>query len=380
MDARTSGLLSPQDIPNHYRLQELIEWEWQKVLLRLKKTEPLDNEDLANIGLVFLEKGKFKADQAYKGAEFYFNEALAAEEKADISDREIMAACHYGLATMKRENNACDEALAEFKQALELTESDWLKSNILRNEGLAYLKQEKFALAAEQFSDAIDVVVANEDEELNGSLPALYNYWGLCLARQGLAEDNKKLLEQGEKKLAVAAQLYQNAGRKGVNLNNSHDYQSHCFHRGMILVESVERQFNLIFKLEEAEQLLESALFYRKQNKADGQRIGDVFMLLGRACKASEKLEKAIQHFDDALKEYGTVFGPDAKQMKNALKALQDARAELAVGRGSDIRKTPPISPRLFSSPPVSSVMLENLVPATLSTTSPTPRSPKSPR
>ena len=179
---------------------------------------------------------------------------------------------------------------------------------------MSFLKQNKFDLAAAEFREAIDEVVISLEPDLNGSLPALYNYLGLSLAKSGLAHQEQKAnLELGLEAFERAATLYEKFSQKGFDLSNSHDYQSHLFHRGMILCESVEKYGQANFsefknKLLHAEKLLLISLAGREKNKADEQRIGDVCEWLGRIYVGLKETEKAAQYFLLAHPQFQNLF------------------------------------------------------------------------
>lgn len=341
MNTRGLGSLEVERIPNNLRMQKFIEEELEKVnyLLAQTKPEELSNETLSKIGLVFLELGQFQK------VEEYFSKVLAQKS----TNTEVIATSHYGLAVIKREMNECDAALAEFKDALNLAKSPWLKSNILRNSALAYLKQTKFELAAQTFKQAIDEVVTSLPihPELLGSLPALYNYHGLSLARAGLTnEEQKNNLELGLKEFDIAAKHYESFAKQGFNLENSHDYQSHVFHRGMILCESTEKYGSSDPSksqndLKKAEELLLKSLAGREKNKADAQRIGDVCEWLGRVYIGLKDMKKAAQYLESALLNFRKILGEVAMQTVRVKKRLADLKAFVALNQGASVAAGP---------------------------------------
>lgn len=315
-----SRSLDPRRIPNNFRLQTYIDEETAiaKELLDSKLLADHNSSDLADIALICLESGNWKDALAYSAL------ALKAEEQktADAQDKEVMAIAHYITATRERESNHLDAALAEYDLADELAQTDWLKSNIYRNRGLVYLKDKNFVEAAEIFEEAVHFTASSTDPDLRGSLPALYNYWALTVTRAALAEkqDPARGLELFERTTALYATIFAEKHITALEQLRSHDWQSHQFHRGMVLCEIAEQEINekgVVAdpdKLKKAQELLLGVLQARIANRADDQRLGDVCVWLGRIFTANARvyLERALGHYTAAFPGV-----PDAMQLKD---------------------------------------------------------------
>jgi tetratricopeptide (TPR) repeat protein len=315
---------NPREIPNNLRMQPLIDQGLAeaKALLAAKSEDTLSAVELVNLALTYMEIGNWISVEKYASL------ALTAEAINDTPSNENKATALYALATRKRELNFCEEALIEFAQAQQFAESDWLKSNILRNIGLVYLKQQRFQDAHQCFQDAYGFVSRSSDITLGGSLPALANYSALALSRAALASGESPvpslvLFDSASKEFDAIftwKKIMDEVARR-----RSHDYISHCVHRGMILCEfsekhpSEDHSANLLV----AEKTLIEALNSRKENKADGQRLGDVCVWLGRVYERLHKIQSAKLSYDEALLQYRTVFtSEDAQQISDVKKRL----------------------------------------------------------
>ncbi|OGT43430.1 MAG: hypothetical protein A3F42_03235 [Gammaproteobacteria bacterium RIFCSPHIGHO2_12_FULL_37_34] len=314
--------LDPQRIPNNFRLQSYIEEELTKAntIIKSEEHKKFTSNELIDFGLIYLEIGNWDK------AKSFYCEALTLEQAKPeyLQDKEVLATVYYISATMKREKNNCLSAIKNYAIAEHLAQSDWLKSNIFRNLGLVYLKMADFEVAAKIFKQGLDFT--NQVIALRGSLPAFKNYYGLSLTRAALK--NKQDPTEGLKTLEETTLLY---GKIFLEKNvsetdqlKSHDFQSHQFHRGMILCEMAEHQdedkaMSVQDKFQHAEQLLQGALAGRIANKADEQRLGDTCAWLGRIYIGLKQIENAQQYFEKALRYYQTAFSnvPDAKQIKD---------------------------------------------------------------
>lgn len=313
--------MNPRRIPNNFRLQTYIDEELNlaQELLATKPRDERTSEDLANIALAFLEVGNWV--EATKHCEHGLS--IENEKPEELRNKEMMAVFHYILATRDRELNQCDEARAQYKKAEELTQSNWLKSNILRNLGLVYLKEQKFSEAADIFKQGVEFTAT--DSELRGALPAMHNYWALCSTRSALKAQQDPA--DGLKIFADTTELYNQIFDEKefseADKLKCHDWQSHQFHRGMVLCEMGEKENETIAetKFQQAEKLLLNVLEGRKANKADDQRLGDVCAWLGRTYTGLKQTENARQFFYLALRYYNKAFpkvsadAPDAKQI-----------------------------------------------------------------
>lgn len=305
---------SPRGIVNNFRLQTLIEKEIAvaDAMTTKNNLEQLSSHDLVNLMLTYLEIGDWKKVDKYATAA----QQIEAIKPTDQQDKEVLATVSYALGTKSRELNDCEKAHEHLNQASLLAKSDWLKSNIYRNRGLIYLKQKKFAAAAAEFKQGLDL--ASQDNDLRGSLPALFNYYALSTTRAAL--QLKEASEIGLQLFQETTTFYQTifAEKKieaGLQLK-SHDWQSHQYHRGMVLCEIAELQNNKdINCLHEAESLLLGSLAGRKANRADNQRLGDVNVWLGRVYVCLNDTVKARAYFTDALKHFRLAFQKPALQV-----------------------------------------------------------------
>ena len=305
-------------------MQPLIDQELAEAaaLLKTKSEDTLTVDELVNLALIYMEIGDWDS------VDKYTSRVLLDEATNVTLSNEHKAIALYALGTRKRELNFCEEALSDYTQAQQLAKSDWLKSNLLRNLGLVHLKQQRFQEAHNYFQDAYEFVLTSNDPELRGSLPALLNYSALALGRAALASD---------KNPAPSIALFDEASslydtiftEKGINddvaRRRSNDYISHCVHRGMILCESSEKHpsENHNLNLLHAEGIFLEALKSRKENKADGQRLGDVCGWLGRVYERLQKIEASKQAYNEALSHYRTIFSSeDAKQISDVKSRL----------------------------------------------------------
>jgi|GEM_PF-3158683 len=392
--------LDPYRIPSNFRYQNYIneEIEKAKALLENKKPETLTSLELANLTLIFLETGdwlKVMELSTFLALELSKKQnAQYAEDKArilvlqtkilalkkrvlepkilqemlqeitqllskspkelDITDKEIKAKLYYSIAVMYRENNYCDEAIKEFDLAEDIAQSAWLKSNIMRNRGLVYLKlgtlqadAKRFEEAARLFEEGARIFKEAYEfvlpiEELRGSLPALKNYWALTLSRAALARG--KYPEQGRRLFEETSALYQTIfAEKNFTpeqILKCHDWQSHQFHRAMILCEMTEAKVitektEIQKALEEAVPLFLGVLEGRLANRADNQRVGDAYEWLGRTYFGLNRIYEAQKYFKKSLAHYIAAFsslmkdGKEAPQIirvKNRLRDLISAR------------------------------------------------------
>ena len=316
--------LNPREIPNNFRMQPLIEQGLAeaKELLETKSEDTLSPAELVNLALIYMEIG------SWVNVDKYASFALAAEDTSITPSNENRATVLYALATRKRELNFCEEALADFTQAQQLAESDWLKSNLLRNIGLVYLKLQRFQEAHQYFQQGYEFILHSSDTTLRGSLPALANYSALALGRAALAsgEDPAPCIALFDETSSRYDAIFTEKGISDeVIRRRSNDYISHCVHRGMILCEISEKHVleDHSVNLLAAEKILIEALNSRKENKADGQRLGDVCVWLGRVYERLQRTEEAKQSYDEALLHYKTVFASeDAKQISDVKKRL----------------------------------------------------------
>lgn len=307
----------PREIPNNFRMQPLVDQGIvaAEELLQTKSEEDLSLDELVNLSLIYMEIGN------WSNVKKYADRVLAVEASNTSLINENKATALYASATGEREFNLCKEAEEHFLAAQTLTQSDWLKSNILRNLGLVYLKLQKFSESHQYFQQAYELVSDSTDLKLRGSLPALSNYMALTLGRTVLASgDNPGICIQ---LFDETSHLYDTLfTEKGISdeviRRRSNDYISHCTHRGMIICEisekypSEDHNANLLA----AENILLEALKSRKENKADGQRLGDVCIWLGRVYERLHRIEEAKQSYYDALEHYRKVFtSEEAKQI-----------------------------------------------------------------
>ena len=318
MDSR---LLNPRKIPDNFRMQTYIEEALKNADRVLEK---ITRQEWIDLALTYMEKGDWNQ------ATFCRGNAAKGVQSDSSEDREIKATIHYISATTKREQNDCEQAIREYQEAEKLAQSDWLKGNLIRNLGLVYLKQTEFTKAAEIFKQGVEFLEGKS--EFAGSLPAMKNYHALTKTRAALKD--KKDSHEGLKLFAETTALYEKIfAERNISENEklkSHDFQSHQFHRGMILCEIAESE-NKDNKSKEkflqAEELLIGAFRGRKENKADGQRLGDTAVWLGRVAVGLNNLEIAKNYFEQALEFYREVFpskldAPEAKQ-------IQDVKARL---------------------------------------------------
>lgn len=295
---------NPRRSADNFRLQTYIEEELAEAK-KLEKQDHLSSDELIDIALAYLEIGDWKTVRKYV--------ELALEQEK--TNKEINATAHYINGTINRELNDCKGAHADFKQANDIAKSDWLKVNIQRNEGLTYLKEKEFEIAATTFQSALDFAskCASKDE-LRGCIPALSNYFGLSQARAAIKLSKDPA--QGLATLENTTQLYETifAEKKITESERrkSHDWQSHQFHRGMILCEIAETKIKEEKTAEnmfqQAETLLLGALVGRIENKADEQRLGDVCGWLGRTYAGFKQYEKSQEYFEKALNYYKVAF------------------------------------------------------------------------
>src|SRR3990167_8411730 len=300
--------LDPRRIPNRFRLQTLIE------------------EDII---LTLLEVGRWEKVLEYASL------LLTREHSktVDQQDNEAMATAYYALATRERELNQVEAAYKNYAEARKLNPSPWLSSNLFRNVGLVYLKEKKFAEAAKEFHQG--VAFTEQHPELRGALPALYNYWGLALTRAALQA--KQDPSEGLKIFEQTTQLYRTIFTEmqvsETEQARSHDWQSHQFHRGMVLCEITEQMINdksvetqVIEKnLRSAEKLLLGSLEGRIVNKADGQRLGDVCVWLGRVYTGLHLFDNARTYLLRARGYFHTFFKED-----DTVSQTKDVDARLA--------------------------------------------------
>ncbi len=328
---------NPRIIPSHFRLQPCIDEELTKATALLEEKK-LDSADYVDIGLAFLEIGDWPSVIKYS------LEALKLEEEKTLDKRsnEIIASAHYMIATQKRELNDCDGALSQYTIAIGLAQSPWLKSNLLRNMGLVHLKKQDYIAAAKIFKEAFDFTNQESNLELRGSLPALYNYYGLSLIKAALKSNQDPAV--GIKVLEETTQLYK-AIFKEKNIieagqRRSHDWQSHQFHRGMILCELAEKHYkhteddkssaDYQNMFRNAEELLLGALAGRKENKADDQRLGDVYVWLGRTAVGLKNIKMATEYFERALVHYKKAFPTAPEPSAQDANQIKDVRSRLA--------------------------------------------------
>lgn len=315
---------NPRRIPNHFRLQSYIEEELNhaKVKLESEDHSTFTSQELIDFGLIYLEIGHWDKAKSFYDAALNLEQA----KSDDLQDKEVIATVHYISATMKREKNDCLDAIAEYEKAKRLAQSDWLKSNLFRNLGLAYLKMTDFETAAKIFKEGLDFTDQVSRPALRGAIPAMKNYWALSLTRSALK--NKQDPSEGLKALNETTKLYNEIFlEKNISKENqlkSHDFQSHLFHSGMVICEIAEQKKygyakEIQDKLIESEQLLLTALAGRIANKADEQRLGDVCAWLGRTYAQSNQTKNAQEYFKKALRCYCIAFAndPEAKQIKD---------------------------------------------------------------
>lgn len=350
------GILDPERIPNNFRIQTYIEEEIAKTkqLPLEEKSGALQSQALATIALTFLEIGDFCT------VEFYAKKVLQIEsvKPLESQDQLALATAHYVLATKKRELNNCVEAIAEYRETLKLNNpsSTWLESNVLRNLGLCYIKMKNFSEATEVFKTAIDCAMT--DSSLRGSLPALYNYYALSLTRGALARE--KSPEEGLKMFERTTQLYQEIfNEKNISQADqlrSHDWQSHQFHRGMVLCELAEKEGNkkaALAKFYEAEHLLSGALEGRIANHADDQRLGDIKRWLSRVYEGLSKITLSIHrtYLEEALAHYSLAFPRSSKEESEAPQ-IQEIRLKLDQIEKASAERSPLADNSVFKAPP----------------------------
>ena len=295
--------LHPRDIPNNFRFQFLIEDELTKAKELLKTPEKLTSKDYADIALVYMEVGD-KINSVK-----YAEQALTMEEQIPLpNDNEAVATAKYVSANRARDRGDIDTAKELIQESFEKAQSPWLISNIYRCRGLIFLKEESFLIAAGHFQTAIDYFEDdNSAEALHGSLPALKNYVALASAKALLKCDEltKYKIEEVFKKFQAATALYETmfAERQisDAQKEKSHDWQSHQFHRGMVLCEIAEKYAELnieFYPIQKAIalKLLLTAYEGRIANKADDQRLGDVCKWISRAYKLLGDTDNAAKY------------------------------------------------------------------------------------
>ena len=155
---------------------------------------------------------------------------------------------------------------------------------------MVYLKTQDYLTAKNFFKLALDFTSQDSHAELRGSLPALYNYYALSITKAALKSNESPA--EGIELLEYTTRLYKTIFKEKEISDDyqcrSHDWQSHQFHRGMILCELAEKENKMDAqkKFSQAEELLTgNALAGRIANKADDQRLADVYSWLGRTAK-----------------------------------------------------------------------------------------------
>lgn len=350
MDSR----LSPQRIPNHFRYQVYIEEEIAKAeklfpaqyrylvklanreakiteeekLLGEKQLKELSSTELVDLGLIFMEVGNWPAVNSLAS----LVQTREEQSSSDTDSKGMLATVAYMRGTRLRELNDCAAAHVEFKKAWEFAQSDWLKSNILRNVGLTYLKPQEFTAAADEFKKAYEFTRTHSAEELRGALPALLNYQALCTTRAALSQ--KQDPTEGLALFELTTKLYETIFAEKQFSKDAqlkcHDWQSHQCHRGMILCEIAEQnpedKEENPKRLRQAETLILGALEGRRANKADDQRLGDSCQWLGRIYSGLGQWEQAKEYFETALGHFRKSFpnDPNAKQITDVKKRLSD--------------------------------------------------------
>jgi hypothetical protein len=103
----------------------------------------------------------------------------------------------------------------------------------------------------------------------------------------------------------------------------------------MILCEMAEKKYketedkraDAQNKFRKSEELLLGALAGRIQNKADDQRLGDVYVWLGRTAVGLNQIKNATQYFEKSLTRYNNAFpkAPDAQDVHQ----IKDVRSRL---------------------------------------------------
>ncbi len=316
-------LFDPRDIPNNFRRQSFIEQGLReaKTLLETKTDDTLTSVERVKLALIYMESGN--KDLALK----YASLASAAEGEAVAPLNENKATALYVLATLKRETNCFEEALANCAQAQQLAESNWLKSNLLRNIGLVHLTEKRFEAAYRSFQEAYNLVSQCGEPALRGSLPALSNYSALAFGREALAsgKDSSRWMTLFDE----TSQLYETIFKEKeispeIACIDANDYISHCVHRVMILCERSEK-----YPLEDhdenllhAEKELLKALETRQKNKVGEQRLGDTCEWLGRVYERLNRNTEAMALYKKAKSYYETVLPPNAPKIVNIQKLL----------------------------------------------------------
>lgn len=309
MSLRSS--LNPRRIPSHFRFQFDIEIDFNDAQLLLRHPESLTSNDYVNIALAYMETG----DKEKTGK--FAEQALEIENQKEETEKnyETIATANYILATLSREIDNIPKAKQLIKEALSQTWDLWLTTNLYRCLGITYLKEKKFDLAIAEFHKATVLVIEDKYHDLQGSLPALKNYGALAFAKSVLAknkllvEDVQAVLRAFKEVTAIYEKMFSEQKISAINQLKSHDFQSHQFHRGMVLCELAEKcveqkiEFDASQK-EAALSLLLAAHEGRIANKADDQRLADVckwiarvYKLLGASQKEKEYTEKADHHF-----------------------------------------------------------------------------------
>ncbi|MDX2346202.1 MAG: hypothetical protein QNK11_04960 [Legionella sp.] len=223
---------NPREISTNFGLQPFITYHLKKAkqLLVTKPENSLTAAELANLALIYLEICNWNKVKKY--ADLIFS----AEEAKESTSNEHKAIAFYALGVRKHEENHYEQAFQLFNQSEVLAESDWLKSHLLKNTGLVYLKLQNFTAATATFETAYLFTkdAAMDEPELNNLLPVLFDYIVFSSAQETLASDNPSKLIRDLSLFKKSNILYTDSfNKKKIALEDwrkSHAYILHCIH------------------------------------------------------------------------------------------------------------------------------------------------------
>lgn len=294
---------NPCGISSNFRFQFDIEKTFNQANELLKKPEELTSENYVNIALAYMEAGD-------KEKTIQFAEQVLKIETNKAPDKQnyaLAAKAYYILATIFREVGELFKANLLLSKAFQWNWDIWLTTNLHRCAGITLLKQKEFARASYHFNKACMLVANDKYFDLQDSLPALRNYYVLASAKLLFKKDNisEEEIQHILREFQSVTELYQ-AKFKERKISpqdqlKSHDWQSHQFHRGMVLCELAEKCAAQHVAFDPAQKeavlaLLLAAYNARVANRADDQRLSDVCEWVARAHQLLGHTENADQY------------------------------------------------------------------------------------
>jgi tetratricopeptide (TPR) repeat protein len=325
-------------VPNNGRFQSDIEEQQKAAEQLLKEVKDITGAEWLDLALIAVEGGKWADVLQYAAKAEQMLGSSPSEEKGG----EATAIIQYVRATAQRESNNLKEAQEEYLQILNsrVEISPWLRSNVLRNFALVYVKQGNWAEASRLFEQAYGVaneaVATGKDPALEGSLPPLYNYCALATTRWALQRKTpnwKTTLELGLQKFKQATLMYQAFfTTKGImdpeKQRLSNDLLSHYTHRGMISCELAETPVAEYKDLDRpalfavAQKTLLDAYVGRKaiyrgvDTNSNAQRLGDSAQWVGRAYQGLKDTNNAKLYFSEAFVHFKKAYPPASQTTK----------------------------------------------------------------